>query len=496
MKRIAHVIASLAFSVLVQGQDTTWFRNSGLPHEKVFGSAFMGINQNIFGYYYAQFWMGNPSMRLAEYDRAGNLLQFGSMPIGYWDFRAYDWLYLGDGSFLASGDGASPRSQNAKWGRFIVLHDSAGNLIMERTLAQANISSFFKAADTSFFAIENANTTYLTHFNTKGDTLWQMPYSQMLGISILDSNYAYELQHMECVVGEAVVWLKHKLIEEQLIFHFDPNTGNVYKRDTLNIAGFVKGNRINEKGWNGYVVVNSDSINSQKISYFNTSFTPFWEIKHSANLGVDVIFSFLNNDSNLVFSAWYSSKFKSYNSHTYSRIYTVDINGIERFSAQYFDTLRAYRFSPKYQFEDGGYLLNIQSYHHIAESFGYGLARTKPDGSVIDTAQDRGWNGTGPFKDVSLFDPFADSVHIGVTSVELSDFIRIYPNPSSSILNIAISSTQTANYTLQNLKGQTLIEDSFENKTQLDVSRLPNGIYFLQILGYGILETRKIVVHH
>jgi hypothetical protein len=376
--------------------------------------------------------------------------------------------------------------------------DSNGTLLFFRHLTE-HLRYETKISDSSFIALEGVATFYLTHFNTKGDTLWQLPYSQLLGISVLDSTYSFELLQMECIAGECLAWLKHKSIEQQLIFHFNPSTGIVSKRDTLNIVGFVKGNRLNEKGWDGYVFIYSDSSKSQKISFLNASFNSQWEIRQSANLGIDLKYAFINNDSDLVFSVWYSSKFRTYSTHTYSRIYAVDFTGNESFAAQYFDTIREYRCSPKHQFEDGGYLLNIQSYHHIAESFGSLIARSKIDGTVIDTAKERGWNGSGPFKDVSLFDPFADNTdttNIGMKAFKNSYSLRIYPNPTSSTLYLELNSNQTVNYTLQNLNGQTMLEGRFERSTQINTANLPNGIYFLHLQGEGIFETRKIVVQH
>jgi hypothetical protein len=318
MKKAIKIVVAVFISLNSLAQDTTWFRDSGLPQEKVGGTAFMGANNNIFGYFYAQAWGGLPSQRLVEYDRAGNLLNFGSMPVGYWDFSTYDWLYLGDGSFLASGDGTSPRSQNAKWGRFIVLHDSAGNLIMERTLAQAIISSFFKASDTSFFAIENANTTYLTHFNTKGDTLWQMPFAQLLGISILDSSYQYKLQRFECHERECLAWLTHKTLNEQVIIHFDAQNGQVQKTDTLHISGFVKGNRVKNKSWNGYVMVAKPSLDSSFLYYMDSQFILIWSKQQTAGVGADIEYNFINRDSNIVYTFKATEKTTS-DKHTYRK---------------------------------------------------------------------------------------------------------------------------------------------------------------------------------
>ncbi|MCB0482090.1 MAG: T9SS type A sorting domain-containing protein [Flavobacteriales bacterium] len=71
---------------------------------------------------------------------------------------------------------------------------------------------------------------------------------------------------------------------------------------------------------------------------------------------------------------------------------------------------------------------------------------------------------------------------------------KIYPNPTSSTLTLELNTNQTVNYTLQNLNGQILQQGSFERSTQISTSNLANSIYFLQIKGNGILETRKIVV--
>ena len=71
-----------------------------------------------------------------------------------------------------------------------------------------------------------------------------------------------------------------------------------------------------------------------------------------------------------------------------------------------------------------------------------------------------------------------------------------YPNPTTSNLYIELYNGQMTNYSLQNLNGQILLEGSFENKTHLDVSNLSDGIYFLQLKGEGILETRKVIVSH
>ncbi len=74
--------------------------------------------------------------------------------------------------------------------------------------------------------------------------------------------------------------------------------------------------------------------------------------------------------------------------------------------------------------------------------------------------------------------------------------ISVYPNPSQSVVNISTSINGDLDMEVFSLNGQSLNQQQFEKSTQVDVSNLPSGIYFLQIKGEGILETRKIIVNH
>ena len=79
------------------------------------------------------------------------------------------------------------------------------------------------------------------------------------------------------------------------------------------------------------------------------------------------------------------------------------------------------------------------------------------------------------------------------------DGLKIYPNPSSDLLNVELVNKNIKNYTLKltNILGE---EERFEliskqeNSLQLNVSQLKNGIYFLQVFDSGkLMYTEKIV---
>lgn len=86
---------------------------------------------------------------------------------------------------------------------------------------------------------------------------------------------------------------------------------------------------------------------------------------------------------------------------------------------------------------------------------------------------------------------------VGIEKVNLSDKIKIYPNPANSSegINISIEDDLT-NFTLQliNAEGKLIINQEISNQHQ--VNQLPNGMYWLNIIGdKGILFSRKITVN-
>ncbi len=76
--------------------------------------------------------------------------------------------------------------------------------------------------------------------------------------------------------------------------------------------------------------------------------------------------------------------------------------------------------------------------------------------------------------------------------------LSIYPNPAYSIITIDLANTpsQNAFLTISNTSGQQLITQIVsDSKTQIDISRLPKGIYIVKMqLGKDLLN-RKLVVN-
>jgi hypothetical protein len=80
-----------------------------------------------------------------------------------------------------------------------------------------------------------------------------------------------------------------------------------------------------------------------------------------------------------------------------------------------------------------------------------------------------------------------------VSSSEIENNFKIYPNPTNSILNIIDSKKQLQNSTIEikNYLGQVVFSSPFN--TQFNLSNLSVGLYFLTIQDKSNNKTVKII---
>jgi hypothetical protein len=70
--------------------------------------------------------------------------------------------------------------------------------------------------------------------------------------------------------------------------------------------------------------------------------------------------------------------------------------------------------------------------------------------------------------------------------------LNIYPNPTSN--QITIESTVQGLLSILNLSDQQLITRQItEPKTQIDISNLPSGVYFVQLTNGKTVQVGKII---
>lgn len=71
-----------------------------------------------------------------------------------------------------------------------------------------------------------------------------------------------------------------------------------------------------------------------------------------------------------------------------------------------------------------------------------------------------------------------------------SELVKVFPNPTSGIINVAGKSNERHGVLL-NLLGEPLIRFDFSNETQLDLSHLPSGVYLFKVGNYSVPILKK-----
>jgi photosystem II stability/assembly factor-like uncharacterized protein len=84
---------------------------------------------------------------------------------------------------------------------------------------------------------------------------------------------------------------------------------------------------------------------------------------------------------------------------------------------------------------------------------------------------------------------------INPESQSISSSINVYPNPATDKITIKTSPTPTrSQLTIMNLNGEEILTQSLiKPKTQIDISSLPSGVYFVRLTNDRTVEVRKFV---
>lgn len=76
----------------------------------------------------------------------------------------------------------------------------------------------------------------------------------------------------------------------------------------------------------------------------------------------------------------------------------------------------------------------------------------------------------------------------------LQEELNLYPNPSDGIFNIELPSvTDELQVTIYNLSGQQIESLSIKGKGSIDISKQPNGVYFIKAVQKNDVTTLKLI---
>ncbi|HKL07236.1 MAG TPA: T9SS type A sorting domain-containing protein, partial [Bacteroidales bacterium] len=105
--------------------------------------------------------------------------------------------------------------------------------------------------------------------------------------------------------------------------------------------------------------------------------------------------------------------------------------------------------------------------------------------------------------DINSCGPVTINLTVGypnaIESVHAADNIRLYPNPTSSKITIAIDSEQAASYTFEilNISGQRLLKETTQSSGDLlkefDLSEYAKGIYFIKVSTEDLYYQEKVI---
>jgi hypothetical protein len=80
---------------------------------------------------------------------------------------------------------------------------------------------------------------------------------------------------------------------------------------------------------------------------------------------------------------------------------------------------------------------------------------------------------------------------LGSNEISNTNLFSIYPNPANTEITIVLPSCNTSQIEISNATGQLIIKD--QNKNKIDISTLPNGLYFISVKQGEQNYTQKII---
>ena len=87
-----------------------------------------------------------------------------------------------------------------------------------------------------------------------------------------------------------------------------------------------------------------------------------------------------------------------------------------------------------------------------------------------------------------------DSGYIGINKLQVSR-LPLYPNPATDKITVETSeASKESNLEIVNIEGQQFITRQItDTKTQLDISTLPSGVYFVRVTNDKTVKMGKII---
>lgn len=85
------------------------------------------------------------------------------------------------------------------------------------------------------------------------------------------------------------------------------------------------------------------------------------------------------------------------------------------------------------------------------------------------------------------------NVTVGIRKVEKSTVYKVYPTPALNNLRIQATTSGQTQYNMVSISGSQVMTGSFSNEAVLDITSLPNGVYFITLENEEEIYTQKVI---
>jgi len=128
---------------------------------------------------------------------------------------------------------------------------------------------------------------------------------------------------------------------------------------------------------------------------------------------------------------------------------------------------------------------------------GYIYVTVSPDKAQVDyirTYLPTEENATRKNGDIAYSYSIIPSIVTGINEIISNDFVKIFPNPANNKIIIQGKDNIT-NFQIKilNVMGEVIL---LSNKKEIDISNLPNGIYFVNYENDQFISSKKVIIQH
>jgi hypothetical protein len=343
--------------------------------------------------------------------------------------------------------------------------------------ANSDIYNHFKVKDTTIITIVSKDTgtaserTNLALYSGFDFTLQDTLNIEDIKNAYFPANNNMQVKGLEISEKYIVLFFENDSTKESEFLFFDFN---------FNYVKIIKGNENVFRFfiWDEDIVARYESFENL-ISFFSHDTTKNWDFANPfTEIPYKTIPVFFHKKNEYVMVLYDNTRSSPYN--TQIHIFIIDNKGniIDTFNLDQSDPrIVPFNFIKT---DDGYFFQTIRSWGNNYERW-----ICKVDSCFSTNSTDFTVN----LQNENCF----QGTNIGFEELTVLETFSIYPNPTSSHLNISTEQTTQTTYTLYSITGKKIQNASFNLQTQLDVSQLPNGLYILKLENEGTTQTMKLI---